>query len=240
MSRPSTEPLLPVCILAGGVGSRLGSIVEETPKPLLEVAGEPFLRHQLRLLRRHGARRLVLCVGYLGERIEAGIGDGSDLGLEIAYRYDGPDLRGTAGAVRGALDLLGAAGFMVLYGDTYLRIDYRDVQRAFLAAGRPALMTVLRNEGRWDTSNALVRGDAVLAYDKRAPTADMRWIDYGLGVLRPGALDAAPGAADLADVYAALAARGDLSAYEATERFYEIGTPAALEETAAFLRRVPG
>jgi NDP-sugar pyrophosphorylase family protein len=228
--------LLPVCILAGGLGTRLGAAVADTPKPLLKVAGEPFLRHQLRLLGRHGASRIVLCVGYLGERIEAALGNGADLGLDVRYAFDGPHLRGTAGAVRGALDLLGEA-FMVLYGDTYLRIDYGEVQRAFESSGCPALMTVLRNEGRWDTSNVVLEGDRVAAYDKAHPTPDMEWIDYGLGVLRAEALDTAgPNEPDLVAVYHELAARDELAAYLATERFYEIGTPAALAETDAFLR----
>jgi NDP-sugar pyrophosphorylase family protein len=228
--------LLPICILAGGRGRRLGEAVRDTPKPLLTVAGEPFLRHQLRLLRRHGASRIVLSVGYRGELIQERIGDGADLGLEISYVFDGPDLRGTAGAVRNALPLLGDA-FFVLYGDTYLRIDYADVQRTFESAGLPALMTVLRNEGRWDTSNVLLQGDRVQVHDKEKPTADMHWIDYGLGLLRAEALDAAGrDESDLARVYAALAAQGRLGAYVATERFYEIGTPEALAETEAFLQ----
>jgi MurNAc alpha-1-phosphate uridylyltransferase len=231
-------PLLPVCILAGGLGTRLGQVVADTPKPLLEVAGAPFLRHQLRLLKAHGARRVVLCVGYLGERIEAALGDGADEGLELAYAYDGPDLRGTAGAIRGALDQLGDA-FLVLYGDTYLRIDYTAVQATFVASGLPALMTVLRNEDRWDVSNVLLNDDGsrIESYDKRAPTPAMRWIDYGLGVLTAEALEAAGSdEPDLAGVYHELARTGRLAAYEATERFYEIGTPEALAETDAFLR----
>jgi|SRR5215218_1129276 len=228
--------LLPVCVLAGGLGTRLGQVVADTPKPLLEVAGAPFLCHQLRLLKAHGARRVVLCVGYLGERIEAALGDGADEGLELRYAYDGPDLRGTAGAIRGALDQLGDA-FLVLYGDTYLRIDYTAVQAAFVASGLPALMTVLRNEGRWDASNVVLQGNRIVTYDKRSPTPDMKWIDYGLGILTAGALDAAgPGEPDLAGVYHELARTGRLAAYEATERFYEIGTPEALAETDTFLR----
>jgi NDP-sugar pyrophosphorylase family protein len=226
--------LSPVCILAGGVGSRLGDAVAQTPKPLLDVAGEPFLLHQLRLLAGHGATRAVLCVGYLGEAIEERVG-AERFGIEIAYSYDGPDLLGTAGAVRRALPLLGDI-FLVLYGDTYLRIDYAAVERAFRDSGAPALMTVLRNRGQWDTSNAVFADGRVLRYDKARPTADMEWIDYGLGVLTPAALDAAPGAADLADVYCALAQAGWLAGFEAHERFYEIGTPAALAETEAFLR----
>jgi N-acetyl-alpha-D-muramate 1-phosphate uridylyltransferase len=221
--------LPPVCILAGGLGSRLGERVRDTPKPLIEVAGRPFLAHVLALLRAHGAARVVLCVGYLGELIEERLGDGSAYGVELRYRYDPPGLAGTAGAVRAALEDLGER-FLVLYGDTYLRIDYADVARQ--AAGEAALMTVLENGGRWDTSNVLFRDGRVVLYDKRAPQPEMRWIDYGLSVLTPGVLGSE---ADLSDVFTRLSREGQLAGYLATERFYEIGTPAALAETDAFL-----
>jgi N-acetyl-alpha-D-muramate 1-phosphate uridylyltransferase len=234
LTKSATE-LAPVCILAGGLGTRLGERVRDTPKPLLPVAGRPFVFHQLELLRRYGARRIVLCVGYLGEEIERVVGDGGELGLEVLYAYDPPDLAGTAGAVRGALHLLGEE-FLVLYGDTYLRIDYLDVQRAFRESGMPALMTVLRNEGRWDTSNVVFEDGLVKVYDKQRLTPDMHWIDYGLGMLSAAALDVT-GDADLAAVYRELAQRGQLAGYEATERFYEIGTPDALSETESFLAR---
>jgi MurNAc alpha-1-phosphate uridylyltransferase len=123
----------------------------------------------------------------------------------------------------------------VLYGDSYLRIDYLDVQRAFRDSGLPALMTVLRNEGRWDTSNALFADGRVKRYDKRSPTPDMQWIDYGLGMMRREVLEESD-APDLAEVYTELAERGELAGYEATERFYEIGTPDSLLEADAFLR----
>lgn len=229
-----TDQLPPICILAGGRGTRLGGLVEETPKPLISVAGQPFLAHQLALLARHGAKRIVLSVGYLGEKIEAAIGDGSEHGLDIVYRYDSPQLDGTAGAVRNCLDALDDR-FMVIYGDTYLRIDYGAVDRAHAAQGRLGLMTVLRNRGAWDASNVIFRDGIVAVYDKHAPTADMEWIDYGLGVLTASALQVLPDAPDLADVYTELARRGELGGYLATERFYEIGTPSALAETEAFL-----
>jgi NDP-sugar pyrophosphorylase family protein len=234
----TAEPLPPVCILAGGLGSRLGDTVRETPKPLLDVAGEPFLIHQLRLLARYRAERVVLSVGYLGEVIEERIGS-EQFGIEITYSYDGPRTIGTLGAVRKAAPLLGPR-FLVLYGDTYLRIDYLAVAHAWAESGLPAVMTVLRNEGRWDTSNVVFDGRRVARYDKRAPTADMEWIDYGLGGLTATSLArVGPEIDDLAELYHVLAASGDLFGVRATERFYEIGTVAALEETKAFLAVLP-
>jgi len=227
--------LPPVCILAGGLGSRLGDRVSETPKPLLELAGEPFLIHQLRLLASHGAREAVLCVGYRGEQIRTRVGS-EQFGVKLQYSFDAPDLDGTLGAIRRALPLLGER-FLILYGDTYLRLDYRSVAGAWQRRGLPALMVVLRNEGRWDASNASFDGDRVVAYDKANPTAAMQWIDYGLGGLTSAALREVPEETrDLSELYRLLAHRGELFGFEASERFYEIGTPPAFAETEAFLR----
>ncbi len=228
--------LPPVCILAGGRGTRLGERARDTPKPLVEVAGEPFLIHQLRLLAEHGVREAVICVGHRGEMIESRIGT-ERFGIEIAYSHDGPGLDGTLGAIRRALPLLGER-FLVLYGDTYLRVDYAAANQAWSDSALPALMVVLRNEGRWDTSNVHYEQGRVIAYDKLAPTPEMSWIDYGLGGLTSEALARVPdGERDLASLHAELARRGELCGYEASERFYEIGTPDALEETESFLRR---
>jgi len=226
--------LPPVCILAGGLGSRLGERVERTPKPLIEIAGEPFVIHQLRLLARHGAERVVLCVGYLGELIQDRVGV-EQFGIRIDYSFDGPGLDGTLGAVRRALPLL-SERFLVMYGDTYLRLDYGAADAAWRESGCLGLMTVLRNEGRWDRSNAILASGRVSAYDKHEPKSGMLWIDYGLGGLDTGALGFAPSdERDLAYLYAALAAAGELCGWEAHERFYEIGTPASLAEAEAFL-----
>ena len=226
--------LPPVCILAGGRGTRLGERSRDVPKPLLEIAGEPFLVHQLRLLATHGITEAVICVGYRAEMIESRIG--SDCcGIRISYSHDSPGLDGTLGAIRHALALL-PESFLVLYGDTYLRVDYAAAARVWRESGLPALMVVLRNEGRWDTSNAHYEHGRVLAYNKHAPTAAMSWIDYGLGGLSAGALERVPASErDLAGLYTALAQRGELCGHPASERFYEIGTPDALAETEAFL-----
>ena len=232
------DELPPICLLAGGLGTRLGETVRDTPKPLLNIAGEPFLIHQLRLLARHGATRVVLCVGYLGELIENRIGP-SQFGIEIAYSYDGQSPIGTLGAVRKAASALGDR-FLVLYGDTYLRLDYRAVVNEWEDSGLPALMTVLRNEGQWDVSNVHFDGTRVIRYDKRAPVPEMSWIDYGLGGLRSQSLDLLPDTADdLADLYHELAGRGELFGFEANERFFEIGTPESLAETGEFLAALP-
>jgi N-acetyl-alpha-D-muramate 1-phosphate uridylyltransferase len=227
-----------VCILAGGRGRRLGPRVTDVPKPLLEVGGEPFLFHQLRLLARHGARRVVLCVGYLGERVRDRIGS-RRFGLRIEYSFDAPGLDGTLGAIRRAQHLLGDR-FLVLYGDTYLRLDYRAAADEWRRSGCLGLMVVLRNDGQWDQSNTVYADGRVIEHHKWSPpTSPMKWIDYGLGGLKAKALDRVPASeADLSSLYKRLAELGELCGYEARERFYEIGRPESLAETDAFLRRV--
>lgn len=231
----TASDLPPVCILAGGRGARLGDLTAAAPKPLLMVAGRPFIEHQLELLRHSGARRIVVCTGYLGDQFQVALGDGSRFGLELSYSRDEDELAGTAEAIRLALDILGPE-FLVLYGDTYLRIDYCDVARRFRESGRPGLMAVLRNRGRWGPSNAVLAGGLVVAYDKKAPPAGAEWIDYGLLAFRREVfLELAE--RDLSDVTGELARRAALAGYVASKRFYEIGTPESLAETERFLTR---
>ncbi|HMG53783.1 MAG TPA: nucleotidyltransferase family protein [Kofleriaceae bacterium] len=229
---------LPVAILAGGLATRLGPITEAIPKALLDVAGQPFVLHQLALLRAAGIQRVVLCVAHLAEQIEAAIGDGRAHGLEVVYSHDGGELLGTGGALRRALPVLGDR-FLVLYGDSYLRCDYAAIARAFIAGGRLGLMTVFRNEGRYDRSNVRFQDGRIVRYDKSPGVPDMTHIDYGLGALAAEAFAHHPagGRLDLAAVYQDLLARDQLAGYEVAERFYEIGSPAGLENTHHLLSK---
>ncbi len=227
---------VPAAVLAGGLATRLRPITEKVPKAMVEVAGRPFIDHQLALLRRNGIRRVVLCLGYLGEQVERHLGDGSALGVEVRYSYDGDRLLGTGGALLRAAPLLGPA-FWVLYGDSYMDIDYDQVFRHFRACGLDGLMTVLHNENRWDRSNALFRNGRLLRYNKRTPHPEMTHVDYGVSLLRASALARLPAdrPCDLADLYTELVAEGRMAGHEVTQRFYEIGSPGGLQETHEYL-----
>lgn len=185
----------------------------------------------------------MLCVGHLGELIQRAIGDGSAFGVQVDYSFDGPLLLGTAGAIKNALPKL-EESFLVMYGDSYLPCDYAAIAGHFESsnmagsvAGELAMMTVFRNEGRWDTSNVEFEQGKLLAYSKTNRNPHMRYIDYGLGVFRAKAFDAVPlgKPCDLAELYTDLLARNQLAAFEVTERFYEIGSTAGLRETEKFL-----
>jgi NDP-sugar pyrophosphorylase family protein len=237
-----TTDMPPLALLAGGLATRMRPLTETVPKALLEVAGEPFVAHQLRLLAREGVRRVVLCVGYLGEQVAEFVGDGSRFGVEAAFVYDGPQLLGTGGALRRALPAIGSDEFLVMYGDSYLDVPFAPVVEAFRRSGRSALMTVFRNEGRWDTSNAVYAEDRVVFYSKTEKRPDMAYIDWGLGIVRSKTLEAEPAgvAFDLARVYTTLAAAGDLAGYEVQQRFYEIGSHTGLTETHDYLSQPAG
>ncbi len=229
--------ILPVAILSGGLATRLRPVTAKIPKALIEINGEPFLAHQLRLLHARGIRSAVLCVGHLGEMIRDYAGDGREFGVELQYSFDGPTLRGTGGAIHQALQLLGDS-FFVLYGDSYLPCDYARVQEAFESSGKAGLMTVYQNSGQWDASNVEFADGRIVAYDKRARTHRMRHIDYGLGVFSRGVFEKlTPGAAcDLAEVYQGLLADNNLAGCEIPERFYEIGSVEGIQDLSRALR----
>jgi NDP-sugar pyrophosphorylase family protein len=222
-------------ILAGGRGTRLGNRTKDVPKALVDVAGRPFLDYQLELLRAGGVTEVVLCVGYLGSLVEEKIGDGSRHGLVVRYVHDGPVALGTAGALRNALPLLHTR-FLVTYGDTLLSVDYRAVADAHEASARPALMTVLENDDRFGSSNAVVENGLVVAYGKSPPPDGADWIDYGLLAFDRG-LVASTQSADLEDELARLASARQLAAFPVEERFHEIGSETALVETTQFVLR---
>lgn len=228
---------LPVALLAGGMATRLRPITEKIPKLLVEVAGEPFFSHQLHLLKKNGLKHIVLCVGYLGEMIVDQYGDGAKWGVKIEYSFDGPQLLGTGGALIAALPKLGDA-FYVLYGDSYLPIDYLTIGDFFLRSGKLGLMTVFENHGRYDASNVEFSSGEIKVYDKKIKTPAMRHIDYGLGLFRARAFDgfARDAVVDLAAVQQTLVASRQLAGYEMKERFYEIGSHEGLNELNSLLR----
>lgn len=230
--------MLTVAILAGGLATRLRPLTEQIPKALIEINGKPFLHHQLTLLERSGIDRVVMCVGYRGEQIREYAGDGDRFGLQIEYSFDGPQLLGTAGAIRRALPLLGDS-FLVLYGDSYLPCDYRTANQCFLDSKKLGLMTVCRNEGNWDTSNVEFAGESILRYSKTNRTPRMLHIDYGLGAFRRAAFDLVPGDRPfgLDALYELLLERGQLTALEVPGRFYEIGSTRGIEDLSEYLAR---
>jgi NDP-sugar pyrophosphorylase family protein len=227
---------IPVAILAGGLATRLRPITEKIPKSLVPVADRPFLAHQLEMLYARGIRRAVLCIGYLGEMIQRDFGS-EKFGIQLEYSFDGPKLLGTGGAIKRALPMLGEE-FFVLYGDSYLPIDYAPVADFFHRSGKQGLMTVFRNEGKFDTSNVVFADGEIKVYDKKNKFPDMRYIDYGLSMFKASVFDtyAADQVFDMAEVMGRLVREKQLAGFEVRERFYEIGSPAGLAELEMLLK----
>jgi NDP-sugar pyrophosphorylase family protein len=233
-------------ILAGGLGTRLGSITRIIPKAMVPINGRPFVDYQLGWLARNSITSVVFCIAHLGEQIAAHLGHGDAFGLKVRYVEDGEVLRGTGGALRRALDAgMLAESFFVLYGDSFLPIPFPPVFEHFRGCGRAALMTVTRNEGRWDCSNVVFAPPRVALYDKRADETTRRLmthIDYGLSVLSRNLIadHIPPGTTyDLAELYHRLSLAGDLMGYEIVERFYEIGSPAGIADFSDYVAGSP-
>ncbi len=232
----------PVAILAGGLATRLGAVTKTIPKALLDIAGKPFITYQLKLLRDAGVTKVVMCIAHLADQIEAVLGDGSAFGLSVEYSHDkrGPngELLGTGGALRNALPLLGDE-FLVMYGDSYLVCDYAGITEAWRASKKLGLMTVYKNDGQYDASNVEMSGGRLVRYDK-SNVAGLTHIDWGLGAFRAEAFAGYPdGKLDLVRIYQDLLAKDQLFGYEVTERFYEIGSHAGLEDTRRLLSGAP-
>jgi MurNAc alpha-1-phosphate uridylyltransferase len=232
-------------LLAGGLGTRMRPATEEIPKALIPVLGRPFADWQLEHLAAQGIERVTYSIGYRGEMLRAHIGDGQRFGLGISWVDEGDHLRGTGGALRLALDE-GALdeAFFVLYGDSYLPIQMSEVEAAWLESKQPALMTVLRNEERWDSSNAIYKDGRVTLYDKSRPKdqqSKMHWIDYGLSVLTRSVIAtriASGTIADLADLMKDLSIEGQLAGLEVNQRFYEAGSPPGLNDLEKYLTNI--
>jgi NDP-sugar pyrophosphorylase family protein len=239
MSESGTEVKLPpIAVLCGGLGTRLWPLTEKIPKSMLEMAGEPFIAWQLRLLAAAGFRDVVLLCGYLGEQIEQFAGDGKQFGLKVRYCHDGEKPLGTGGAVRRALPILGST-FMTIYGDSYCPTDYRRIYSAYLSSGKAALMTVFQNENRWDKSNVEYRDGCIVRYDKNNPDESMTYIDYGVNVFTDRVFSVIPEneVFDLAIIQTSLARKGNLAGIEVSERFFEVGSQSGIDDFRGFVPR---
>lgn len=228
--------MFPVAILAGGLAKRLGPITKNIPKALIEISGKPFIFHQLSYLHKQGIRKVIICIGHLGEKIKSLVGNGSKFDLDISYSSDGLKLLGTGGAIKKALSKLGD-DFFILYGDTFLPIRFDTVQKAYLSSNRLCLMTTLKNDSKLDKSNVLFKNNQLIEYNKKNPSIDMNYIDYGLSVISANIFNRYQKETflDLSDIFEKLSKEKQLKGFEVYERFYEIGSPHGIKETEEYL-----
>jgi len=226
-----------VAILAGGLGTRLGLLTKDTPKSMVRICGKPFLEYQLELLKKSNLKEIVLCVGYLKDKIESYFGNGSRFGVRMEYSEEEKPL-GTAGALRNAENILGDE-FLVLNGDSYLAINYREVMERYKLGNKLGLMVVYKNNNKYDKSNVMIANEFVTNYDRSGRTENMMYIDYGLSILNKKALEFVPQDKffQLDEVYRELIKRREMMAFETQVRFYEIGSVQGLEDFTKIVER---
>ncbi len=225
-----------VIIIAGGLGTRLYPTTLKIPKSMVEIAGYPFIHHQLVLLKKKGVEQIVLCIGHLGSMIEDYVGDGSSYGINIRYSYDGNVLLGTGGAIKQAYNLL-PDKFFIQYGDSYLDTNYEAIETEFLKSGLPVLMTVYHNSNRYDASNIHMENGQIIRYDKKDQADEFEYIDYGLVCIKKEVFDRYTGRFDLSTVFVDYIKSGQVCSYEVRERFYEIGSVKGIKETTEYIER---
>lgn len=224
-------------ILAGGLGTRMRPLTDSCPKTLLPVCGRPFAYYQLHWLAAQQITDVVYCIGHQGKMIRDYWKQEKPPIPVLRWVDEGQRLRGTGGALRLAADEGVLDGqFFVMYGDSFLPVQFGPIWQAFKTSACPALMTVLKNCGRWDKSNARYQGGKVLLYSK-AGGSDFDYIDYGLSVLRREVLMDCPEVFDLAVLFNDLSRQGKLAGFEVEQRFYEIGSPDGFRDFEQYLER---
>jgi MurNAc alpha-1-phosphate uridylyltransferase len=233
--------MMPLAILAGGYATRLGLLTQNFPKCLIEINGRAFVDWQLDLLVKNGYTDFIFCISYKSEMVQDHLGDGSRWGARIRYSIDGEIQLGTGGAIQKALPLLGDS-FGVVYGDSYLPIDYSNVESEFLNSNSQGLMTVYKNQDLFDTSNVEYIDGKLLNYEKGTHNRRMHHIDCGLTYFRKEAFDSRSNKVsfDLSSICHLLASEEKLDGFEVFQRFYEIGSVSGIKDLSEYLRRVPG
>lgn len=223
-------------ILAGGLATRLYPITENMPKSMMIINGRPFLEYQLDLLRKNDIDDIVLCVGHLSGQIKNFFKNGEDFGVRIRYSEESDRLLGTAGALKNAEKLFDDE-FFVMYGDSYLPIDFMSIMNFFKDNNKLAVMTVYKNFDKYDKSNIVIERGLIKEYDKNIKTKDMIYIDYGLSILKKSVLQFIPigESYSLEDMFRKLIIDKKLFAFEVDQRFYEIGSFNGIKEFKQYI-----
>jgi D-glycero-alpha-D-manno-heptose 1-phosphate guanylyltransferase len=231
MSSKTEKGKMQAVIMAGGYGTRLDSLTRDLPKPMVPVKGKPFLEHLLNLLKSWEITKILLCTGYLSQKIEDYFGDGSGFGLDITYSVE-DRLTGTGGALKLAESHL-APEFLLVNGDTYLSIDYDNFIARFKQGNKMGIVAAYDNRLKKFKANIALNQDKnVAAYSKNQVIPSMRYTDAGVQIFRKDVLKLIPRDTVISlenDIFPRLINRGELGAYVTSERFYDIGTPDELK-----------
>ncbi len=232
----SIQKIQQALILAGGEGSRLRPITEKIPKSMIEVKGKPFLEHQLELLAKNGVKEVVLCVGYLWEQIKDYFGNHymSLLDTKIALRYSVESrFLGTGGAVKNAEKFI-KEFFFILYGDTYLPIDFQTMGELIFKKDVAGVVSVYSNSDKITNNNIITDNDGfIIKYDKIQEISEMNGVEAGVSLFNKKILALLPRVEEIApdqkvslemEIYPKLIIQHQLFGYRTDTRFYDMGT----------------
>jgi N-acetyl-alpha-D-muramate 1-phosphate uridylyltransferase len=212
-------------ILAGGMATRLYPITEKIPKSLVMINNKPFIEYQLRYLQKQGIKNVVISIGQFGEMIENCVKNLKNIKLDIEFVFDGKSLLGTGGAVKNSLYKLSDI-FFVMYGDSFLPVNFEHIKNSFEYNNKEALMTIFENLNLYDKSNVLYENNKIQEYNKKTFNPKMKHIDYGLSIFSKNIFKDFPVYTnfDLSQVFLKMLSLNELDCFIVSERFYEIGS----------------
>lgn len=226
--------------MAGGLGKRLRPLTEKTPKPMVPVFGKPYLEYQLIWLKSQGIERILILTGYLGKKISLHFGDGSSLGVQIDYSQE-PEALGTGGALKFAEKKLDSL-FFLIYGDSFLPVDYQDLKNYFFYAGRKIVVVVYDNQNH-DTSVAnnisLGENRLIQKYKKNSKDEDLSFVEAGVLVLKKEILSLTHQNRKFSleeELFPILIREKEMCGYISQKPFYDIGTAQRLVRFESFVR----
>ena len=234
--------MLPIVVLAGGLATRLRPVTETLPKSLIPINEIPFVLHQLALLQSKGFTEVHFCLGYLGHMVEELVIKSSFTSLlHITFSYDGDTLLGTGGAIKKILSMI-SSPFFITYGDSYLDINYQEVESFFNENRKnemTGLMTVFGNQGKWDTSNVIFENNEIVLYSKKKKNERMQYIDYGAAILSKNVFESYNKGVifDLADIYEQMSINNNLLGFKVSNRFYEVGSFTGIYDISNYLKQ---
>ena len=225
-------------ILAGGKGTRLRSAVSDRPKPMAEVAGRPFVEWILLCLTEQGLSRAVMAVGYGAQTVREALGDGSELGLELAYSEELTP-RGTAGALADASLKISGENFLVLNGDSFAQFSARDLG-GFHTQHSAVATLLLSPMAKGDRYGSVVIDEdgAILAFDEKLANNTGFLANAGVYAMNRQIVDhiASAGPVSLeAEVFPGLVGRG-LMGFVGGVDFLDIGTPESYAAASDWIR----
>ena len=225
--------------MAGGLATRIRPLTNKIPKSMISIEGKPFLQYQIELLSCYGIKDIILCVGYMGEKIENCFENGNKYNTRIIYSYEKEKLLGTGGALKMTEPYLDEK-FYLIWGDSYVRLNYKKMFDFHLKNSKnfDVTMAIFYNIRNFDKSNIVYKNGSIKKYDKNS-TDNMKYIDSGVMVLNKKLLSRIPNREvfQIENLFTKLAKEEKIKPFLIKKRYYEIGSLEGLNQFSKFVKR---